>query len=235
VAVSAVNAVSVVNGSDLSSYATASYTPTADRLMIAAVHNRGSASGITPDTPTLSGNGLTWSQVVTYLPDNTGTQYRATVFVAKSGASPSAGAVTADFGGVNQGGCIIVVDEFDGADLTGAALDAIIQNKTGATTGGATSETITLDGAIGSGNATYGTFMHEANEGNTPGSGYTELADQFTGTGMSMSIITEYRADGQTTVDASWTTSIQHGGIALEINDAGGGGGGDPTSAVWIQ
>jgi hypothetical protein len=229
VAVSGTTVASVYTGVDASSFATNSYTPTANRLMIAYVGNTKSG---TPETPTLSGNGLTWDQLVTYQPDTAGTQRRMTIFVAKSGASPSAGAVTADFGGVSQLGCAVIVDEFNGADLTGTALAAIVQNKTGSTSGSATSESITLNNAIGSGNATYGAFMHQADEATNPGTGYTQLGTG-TFTSPAESHLTEYRADGNTTVDASWTTSIQKGGIAAEIKADGGAG--PSTSAVWIQ
>jgi hypothetical protein len=229
VAVSGTHVASVYTGVDGTSFSTNSYTPTADRLMIAYVGNTKSG---TPDTPTLSGNGLTWDQLVTYQPDTSGTQRRMTIFVAKS-ASPSAGAVTASFGGVSQAGCAIIVDEFAGVDLTGTALAAIVQNKTGSTTGSSTSEVITLDNAIGSGNATYGAFMHQADEATNPGTGYTQLG---TGTFTSPveSHLSEYRVDGNITVDASWASSIQKGGIAAELK-AEGAGGGPSTSAVWIQ
>jgi hypothetical protein len=75
--------------------------------------------------------------------------------------------------------------------------------------------------------------MHQANEATNPGTGYTQLgAGIFTS--PSVSHVTEYRADGNQTVDASWVTSIQKGGIAAEIK-AEGAGGGPATSAVWIQ
>jgi hypothetical protein len=231
VAVSGVNAAFIFStgepGTDDDAFSTPSYTPTADRLLIAYVENSKSS---TPDTPTFSGNGLTWDQLVTYLSDVTGTQHRLTIFVAKSGSSPSTGAATADFATLLQSGCTIIVDEFNGADLTGTALAAIVQHKTGPSSGSATSVTITLDNAIGAGNATYGGIHHQQNEGNNPGTGYTELKDgvRLSPTSASM---TEYRADGQQAVDASWTTSGLHGGIALEIKAAGS----NPTSAVWIQ
>ena len=65
------------SGTDATSFTTASVTPSANALVLCAVEN--SVSG-TPATPTLSGNGLTWVQIATCHYDQSGTQYRVTLF-----------------------------------------------------------------------------------------------------------------------------------------------------------
>lgn len=212
-AVSGVHKASVYSGSNLTSYSTGSWTPSANRLAIVAVQSELSGS---PAAPTLSGNSLTWSQLASYQDDTSGTQSRITIFVAKTGSSPSAGAVTADFGAVAQAGCNIIVDEFNGVDVSGTALQAIVQNKNGSIDASGTSETITLNSAITSGNASYGAFHHQADEGTSFGTGYAELGDG-SHAGPSSALQSEYKATGSTTVDASWTTSSGKGAIALEI------------------
>src|SRR5688572_16849242 len=95
---------------DANSYTTASFTPTANALVLAAV-----AVGQTgaPTQPTLTGNGLTWELEDTCLYDITGTF--GTLFLFRAlGASPSAGTNAIAFGGVSQLGCVWAFDEFTG-------------------------------------------------------------------------------------------------------------------------
>jgi hypothetical protein len=213
---------SLFTGSNATSYATPSYTPTSGRLLIASVVNVNNL-GTPPATPTASGNGLTWSQVDTYLPDSAGTSTRITVFVALTGGSPSAGAFTADFGGETQLGCNIIVDEVGGdVDVSGTALDAIVQSVQGTVAGSGTSESIALAALSDANNASYGVFNIQLNEAMTAGSGYTITA-QGGNAGPNMHTAAEYQVPGSTTVDISWTTSAAKGGIALEIKVAAGG------------
>ena len=124
-----------ITGSNATSYSTtSSYAPTADRLLIAVVRNVNNLV-TDPATPTFSGNGLTWTQVFTYLPDPTGTKSRITVFAALTGSSPTSGVGTADFGAETQLGCTVFVEEVDNADVSGTALDAIVQAVQGTQSG----------------------------------------------------------------------------------------------------
>jgi hypothetical protein len=231
-AVAGTHKASVYSGTNLTSYATGSWTPTADTWAICSVQNE--LSG-TPTTPTVSGNGVTWSTDpnLTYINDTAGTQSRITIFVAKMGASPSAGAVTADFAAVEQAGCNIIVDEFTGVDVSGTSLNAVVQSKTGTVNGSGTSESITLDSGITAGNASFGAFHHQAAEGNTAGDSHTELGDG-NHAGPSSSFTTVYKPAGNQTVSASWTTSIAKGGIALEIKAAGAAAAAKPKTLLTL-
>ena len=221
-AITVSNLGSLYTGGNAASYDTdASYSPTADRLLIATVANYNNL-GTDPAIPTGSGNGLTWSQVTTYLPDSTGTSVRLTIFVALTGSSPSAGVFTADFGAESQLGCNIIVDEVGGdVDVSGTALDAIIQSVTGTVAGSGTSESITLATLGNANNASYGVFHMQLNEAMTAGSGYT-ITSQGGNAGPNSHMAAEYQVPGSTTVDISWTTSAAKGGIALEIKVASG-------------
>jgi hypothetical protein len=220
--IAAAHKASVFDGANASTYVTGSWTPTANRLVLACVEN---ARTGTPTTPTLSGNGLTWTQVATYVNDTVDPQFRLTVFVAKTGGSPSAGAVTASFGGVSQIGGSIIVDELDAAYLSGTDLDAIVQNKTGSVDTTGTSESITLDSGITSGNASYGAIFTQHANAITPGNSHTTLGDG-NHTGPVAHLVTIFKAAGSQTVDASWSSAgggtVGKGGIALEIKAAGG-------------
>ncbi len=210
---------SVTSGTNATSYATGSWTPTANRLALCTVQNE--LSGTPSEPTTLTGNTITYVKAAGYLDDTSGTQSRITTYIGLTGVAPSAGAVTADFGVETELGCNIVVEEVDGGYILGLALDAIVQSKTGTVNGSGTSETITLDAGITAGNASYGVFHHQAAETSTEGSGYTPLGN-LNHAGPSSALLSEYKASGSTTVDASWTTSSGRGGIAFEIKAAAG-------------
>src|SRR5687767_13823040 len=120
-AVTATALTGAMNNVDQSSYATASITPTANRLILCFVQSRASSAAV----PTLTGCGLTWVQVSTGA--NSTTALRLTLFRAM-GAAPSTGALTIDFGGQVQANCSWSVVEFDGVDTSGTnGSGAIVQ------------------------------------------------------------------------------------------------------------
>lgn len=208
---SATDVASVASGTDATTYSTGSYTPTASRLMVAAVEN--SKVG-TPETPTLTGNGLTWTQVAT---EQTATNTRLTVFVALSGASPSAGAVTSAHGGATQISGSIDVVEVDGADLSGTALAAVVQSKTGGSASTATSGSVAMDNAPVAANRCFSAWVHAAQEASTPRASWTEIADLSHGT-PGRGVETQWRSDAaEQTGSASWTTAATWGGVVMEI------------------
>lgn len=200
---------------DATSYVTASITPGANRLILAAVAN---TRATIPAAPTLSGNGLTWVEVVTFDYPAVAT-VRVSLFRAM-GAAPSAGAVTIDLDVLTHTGCHWAILEFDGVDTGGTnGSAAVVQNAINEVDAGATSLTVTLAAFGSADNATFGMFQHSRNEGKTPGAGFTELSDNFhatPGSGME----TEWRADNDTSVDASWVNLAGAGGIAIEIKAA---------------
>ena len=160
--------------SNVSSFSTSSITPTANTLLLATVAN---SKATAADLPTLSGCGLTWVQVATVTWDTSSIK-RVTLFRAL-GASPSAGALTADFGGVAQTGCHICVVEWGGVDTSGTnGSGAIVQSATNSGGSSSTSVTATLAALTGSIN---GVYMSAANRtvpfGGTPDSGWLENQD----------------------------------------------------------
>jgi hypothetical protein len=185
------------------SYVTSSITPTANRLVLAAVGSDKGSSGAV--SPTLSGCGLTWVLVA-----EVGTGGPAFVLsVFRALGTPSAGAVTIDYGGVNQASCWWSINEFDGEDLTGTnGSGAVVQSVTN--TGTTTSLTVTLAAFGSANNATYGAFflIYASGTGTIAGgSGFT-LIDQVHDDPHGDSLGTEWRSDNSTTVDASWTGAV---------------------------
>src|SRR3990167_6411072 len=167
------------------SFITASISPGANRLILAFVFG---FRTITADaTPTLSGNGLTWVNA-----DHRGlgcSNENSTIFRAM-GASPSAGAVTIDYGANTHDACVWSIMEFDGVDTSGTnGSCAVVQIVAGnAATCADTAVTATL-AAFGSvDNATYFAcrWYDQTAPGQltaaSPNAGFTEIHDILTRT-----------------------------------------------------
>jgi hypothetical protein len=212
------NAMDTVDGT---SYATASITPTANRLILVFTEQRiaaGVAGG--PVTPTASGNSLTYTQVATQIGPGASTNRRFTIFRAL-GAAPSAGVLTISTGAETQTHLSHVVLECSGVPTTGTnGSGAVVQSKTTNDGGGyGTTATITLDAAPS--NATNLTIGYGLNTGPatiTAGSGYTSLA---TGSESEYGTyyMAEYKANAQT-ANMSWTGANSWFIGALELATA---------------
>jgi hypothetical protein len=207
------------SGANATSYATASITPTANRLILAAVCSSGAN---TLFAPTLTGNGLTWVHIAGTESGDSNSDVRVDVFRAM-GASPSAGAVTIDYAGVTMSRCnwsIIETPDIDTAGTNGSG--AIVQSKTAAATTG-TAGTADFDAAFGDGtnNATYSAIGNRNSaEAITPEAGFTELHDVGNESQM---LETMWRLGEDQTPAPTWTTSARWAQVAIEIKAAAGG------------
>jgi hypothetical protein len=207
----------IANAADQASYTNTSWAPPASGLIIACVYNR---HGTSATLPTMSGNSLTWTQVVTFQPSGDGTSSRMTIFGANASGSTT-GATTVDFGGTTQLGCYTSFVGATGVDLSGGVVAAFIQTPTGQ--GGSGTATVTLSSAADANNRPFAFVWHFANELHTPRASWTE-ADDMSGAGPNIGVMTQYRTDAfETTATATWTTtSVAWGIIAAELkNDAG--------------
>ena len=205
--VTATQLTSDASETDANSYATTSISPTADSLILAAVGSTLGTGG--PNTPTASGASMTWVQVATVAISTTG---RITVFRTLN-SSPGSGAITFDFGGETQDRGLWTIAEFSGVVTTGSdGADAVVQSATDTAT--ATSLTVTLSAFSNSGNATYGALFNNSATAITPGSGFSELSE----TQQSQTVQAEWKNTNDTTVDWSWSGSLDAGGIAIEIS-----------------
>jgi hypothetical protein len=107
---------------DATSWTTASVSPAASTPVYVCVWN----NRATPTLPTVTGAGITWVQEETLVFDTT---RRVTVFRGLN-ASPSAGALTIDFGGLSQTACAWSVVQCAGADTSGSdAAGATLQSE----------------------------------------------------------------------------------------------------------
>lgn len=207
----AVNA--LTSGSDTvdrTTYTTASVTPTANALVLVAAYSRRNP-GV--DVSSISGNGLTWVKIASVT--STALTFRYISLWRAMGASPSAGTIGITWAGQCNNSAWSVF-EITGTDTSGTdGSGAIVQSGTSPDPSTGTSGTITLSAFGSTNNMGVGFFHHNADEATTPGSGFTEIHDiQISENTAGMN--TEYKVNDNT-VDASWTTSIDWLGIAIEV------------------
>lgn len=192
-----------VPGGTGGTYSTASITPTAGRLVLASTMSLAGGGG--PETPTLSGCGLTWVLVATRAYANS--QFRVSVFRAM-GASPSAGAVTITYSGTLEGQRCCSIAEFSGVAGGGTnGSEAIVQAASAAEETGSTTALVTLSAFTDTKNATYSAVGANSNV-LYAGSGFTQIH-----LGSTNIFLTEWRFDNDTTVDAAISGSGSTWGI----------------------
>lgn len=189
---------------DADSFDTASISPTSNALLVLLVLARRSGGG-TPNAPTVTGNGLTWSELET----NTAwsSSSRGSIYTAQ-GASPSAGAVTMDFGGQTQEGVIWSVTEFTGVDTSSPVVQSDNANGTD------DSPIVTLSAFSSSNNYAYGGYTM-SNENWIKGTGWTEL-DETQVDSMNRRSAAQYKQDDNT-VEASLGRSTIWAAFGIEI------------------
>lgn len=199
-----------------SSYVTApAYQPNSNSLVIAVVVNSKASA---PDTPTFSGNGLTWVQVgTTNFNTLASPTQRLTVFRA-TGTAPTSTGGTASFG-ANQTGCNIGVCEFTNVCMSSTngagALAQVLFNATNTVT----NPNITLSafnsngknsGLILSGNAANG-------YGGTPEANWTEDLDTGYNTPATGCYIAHTNLSRDNTLAITQGSSISWGICGMEI------------------
>ncbi len=190
-------------------YQTASISPPASQLILAAVESKADGGG---PTPTLSGNGLVWEQVGSGV--NTWSGLRVTIFRAV-GQAPSSGPVTIGFGGAQQAAVwgIYAVPE---AATGNNGADALVQWGT-AESGSSIPEslTVTLASFADPANGAFAAFGPNQS-GHTEDSGWTELHDL--GVGVDNAYLqTQWRPDPDVTAVSTSVGGQRWVGVAVEI------------------
>ena len=198
------------SATDATSYANSSWTPPTSGLIIVYVAARRAAA---LDTPTISGNGITWTQIGVTL-DASGANHGLSLFGANATGS-AAGVTTVDFGGNTQLGCCVSFFHATGVDLTGGVAAAFVQNPRAI--GSSTTGSVTLAAVSAADNRPISGWYHVTNEAVTPRANWTEL-DDLAGATHNRVLETQYRDDAfETTATATWATSDNWGGIAAEL------------------
>lgn len=194
---------------DTTSYATASITPTANRVLLAFVSSSTTNNTNTEPT-TVTGNGLTWTRV-TGVSGNTNNT--SSLWWAPTGATPSAGAVTFGFG-VAQHNVLWKVVEVN-ADPAAPVAQARTHAISGANI------YVTLDEEVAAGNATFGfASMNSAIVTLTPITGYTEIGTQVTETSPAIRHALEWRQSGTVSLGFTGTGTPSKSMIGAEVQAA---------------
>lgn len=210
------NLSTAADGTDATSYNTASISPSAGKVVLVAVGNMRVG---TVTTPTLSGASTTWTQVAT---DNQDNFTRCTLF---RGVAAGTGALTIDFAGNTQLRCAWSIVELSSVDTGGTnGANAIVQSATDNTEN--TTLTVTLGAFSSLSNATFGAVVVNASSPDiTAGSGFTQIAETAVET---IGIQTQYKLTNDTSVDWTHNESNDIVGIAAEIKSL------DSSSGIFL-
>lgn len=189
---------------------TASISPSPNKLILIGVGNN--EGGGSCQQPTVSGCNLTWVAVATKASSD-GKQ-RMTLLRAM-GSSPTTGALTLATGNSSDTFNWSVV-EFGNVRTSGAnGADAVVQSATNGTDSVShASLTVTLGAFSSTKNATFGVIRINNAHAVTPGSGFTELAENTS----NHTIQSEWKATNDTSVDWSFgATTDRDQAVACEI------------------
>lgn len=187
---------------DRTSYTTSSISPVARKFYLVWVHN---FRVISPTIPTLSGNGISWSQVATATYN--GATARGTLFCGMSNGTPTAGSITINFSGATQTYCQWQVVEVDNVDNAG--LNPVVSSTSNSTESGTSLTLILTPSSTLNSVLAFGSTPNLPSY--TPESGFTELNDALGET----CVFRAYGNDGTVLIDPSGTNPII--GIAVEI------------------
>ena len=146
-----------------SPYTTASISPAANSLLIAAI----SATGTSVATPTISGLSLTWNLITA---DQVGTGKYLAIYSAQCGASPGSGTCSIGIS-TTPTGCAWSITQVQHHDTT----TPIVQHNFA--TGTSTGPAVTLSAAGASGNRTLGFATAVQTTGITPEAGWFEISE----------------------------------------------------------
>lgn len=202
------------SGADATSYASASWTPPTDGLILLYISSR-NGSGLN-SVVDVTGNSLTWIKIAEPTFD-AGTE-RLSLFAADA-TGATTGATTINYGANTQLHCAASFFQATDIDLSGGVAAAFVQTPSASGTG--TSGSVTLAAASDANNRPISAFDHRANEASTERVNWTEF-DDLAGAGSLRSLGSQVRSDAfETTASATWTTSAAWGGLAAELKATG--------------
>jgi len=221
--VTATNLETSGTGTDATSFDTGSISPTLGRLVLVSVSSVSTASAPV-NIPTVSGAGMTWTQVATAL-ETENSYRRITLFRGVSVGN--SGALTLDFAGESQLRCGWSITEINNVDTGGTnGANAIVQSATAVQSdaGSYTGLTVTLGAFSSTNNATFGAVQQQTGGVITPGSGFTELGETSALDSIAVTQ-TQWKNSNDTSVDWSWASGVSRAtAIAIELKYKNQGG-----------
>jgi len=192
-----------------SSYTTASISFLADTLYLIFVMGR-DAAFVDANTPTITGTGLTWTQIATV---QTSTQDESFSMFRAVPASNTTTTLTIDYASQTQTETTWSVIQIVNADVSSSGANAIVQSKTFAVNFG-TSHTYDLDSTVTSGNAVVSGFSAPQGITWTVGTNETQI-------GISGRVVSQFNLADDDTVDAVSSVSAIVGSVAVEVKVGG--------------
>jgi hypothetical protein len=221
VAIGATLLTSAYDGTNASSYATASISPAANSLVLLFTFDT-ITSGIPPDLVP-SGLSLTWEQLGSRYIDTTATELRRTgAWIAQCGLSPGSGAITLT-GSDRGGGTTATAAAWSVIEVTGHHVASPVRQVIlpDATSNATNNMSVFLADPIDANSRPFAWLNILTANPMTPRTNWTELSDDGGGS-PSARIQAQWRSDAfETTASASGYTSSAHDiGVVLEIAEA---------------
>lgn len=196
------------SSTDAQTYTTASVTLKAGRLYCFNIENSHGSSATAVSSIDNSG---TWTSRATLQFNSSLNRVSLWTFVPTTDYT---GTLVINFGATTQTGCCWNIIEISGVDTS--TNDGIVQTATNSANS-STAPSVTLSSFGSTNNATLGSF---AQGGTTivlqAGSGFTNIAEQSAATPAQI-LGTEWRVDSDTSVDGTYASPVNWGGIAYEV------------------
>lgn len=195
----------------------ASFTPTANSLLVIAWSARDPTNSTVPSftyTTSLAGAGAFAAVGSSFLSGAIGANHQQAR--SQMGASPGSGTVTNTYGTAGCTRKAWVIAEVTGHNTT----TPLSESGTSAGVATGTTASITLVG-IAAGNLAVGTLYVRGNTpAVAPGAGETELSESFSGAGGGTGISTQMEYGTGNVVNWTWTGSNENAGVAIEYAQA---------------
>jgi hypothetical protein len=198
-----------VNSAGQTSFTTASVSPASGSVQFVAAYFR-SKSGT--NTPTIAGNGRTWSLV--RIQTGTNTQEQIALWVGIG--TPSTGTITVTRDASETWSQVIwSVFEVAGTDATTPVVAA--NTVFASAVQSATTQTINYAQAFASGGAGVAVFGSHNSPTATPRTDWTELQETIIGGNCTLQ--TQYRLTADTAAGVTWSAAGRQIGIAVELKE----------------
>lgn len=202
---------------DRTVYTTSSISPSANKLVLCLVSATDNFVDETILVNSVTGANLTWVEVAEITLDTIAAPRQTLAVYRAMGTAPNSGALTITLDRQAALGQWIIA-EFEFVDISGDnGENAVVQAVTNRADSG-TSITATLAAFGDAANGTVGCFTSSGNPPNwTPGTGFIEIAEA---TGSDRVSMMEFRADNDTSVDATASVDADIAVIGLELKQA---------------
>ncbi len=223
VTVSVVTKGAIHSSSNANLYVFPSITASNSRLYVAFVNTAVSSGGPAPAATSVAGAGLAFTEIGApggRLYSGGAGVRRMQAWRALVGSGATTGSIAINLNGTSIGMDAVVL-EITGMDASGTNGSAAIAQSVTSSVSGATSLAVGLGAFASPDNRPVAFFSHRANEATAPEPGYAELDDGSHNAPITGSQCEWHSTGAETTPSASWSTSADAGGFALEVRAAG--------------